>query len=205
MSTLTVPPLIVLIPLLILGAWIGLQRGWKNEAWTAAILMLMLLVISQPESMLLPTLERLISAFQRAGQALLGQDSSGPAFQFEDNTRPVAQFFAFLLFVALAYSVGQLLGKGEKSKGLWSMLAALLGAFNLLLTLGWLANNFLFDRTADGSIRLTIPSFDGAQVVLGTSASTALLNSWQGWLSIIMVVILFFFLISRARGKSKST
>ena len=199
MPTLVIPPLIVLLPILLGGAWIGLRRGWKDEAWTAGALIVTLFVVARPETVLLPTLERLIGAFQRAGQALLGRDTGGPAFRFEGNARPLAQLLAFLLFVALAYALGQLLGKGEKAGGLWWVLSILLGGFNLALVVTWLASNFLTERSEDGSVRLVIPSFDGAEVVFGTPTANNILASWPGLIGVLMIVILCFFLLTTAR------
>ncbi len=199
MPTLVIPPLIVLLPILLGGAWIGLRRGWKDEAWTAAALLVTLFVVARPETVLLPTLERLIGAFQRAGQALLGRDTGGPAFRFEGAARPLAQLLAFLLFVALAYALGQLLGKGEQGRGLWKILAILLGGFNLALVITWVASNFLAARDEDGSVRLIIPSFEGAEVVFGTPTTNNILASWPGLIGILVVVILLVFLLTRAR------
>lgn len=199
MSTLIIPPLVVLLPILLGGAWIGLYRGWKDEAWTAGVLIVTLFVVARPDTVLLPTLERLIAAFQRAGQALLGLDTGGPAFRFEGEARPLAQLFAFLILVALAYALGQLLGKGERGGFLWKLLAILLGSFNLALVFTWLASNFVATRDEDGSVRLVIPSFDGAEVVVGAPTASKVLDSWPGLLVILVVVILFVFLLTSAR------
>ena len=87
MPTLTVPPLIVLLPILLVGAWSGLRRGWKDEAWTFGALLLTLFVVARPETVLLPTLERLINAFKRAGQALLGRDTGSVVGHGETRVR----------------------------------------------------------------------------------------------------------------------
>ena len=199
MPILSVPPLIVLLPILLCGAWLGLRRGWKDEAWTAGALLVTLFVVARPETVLLPTLERLIGAFQRAGQALLGQDTGGDPFHFEGASRPLAQLLAFLLFVALAYALGQLLGKGEQGGGLWKILAILLGGFNLVVVVSWLASNFLAARNEDGSVRLVIPSFTGAEVVFGTPTTNNILASWPGLIGLLVVVIALVFILTRAR------
>jgi hypothetical protein len=199
MPILSVPPLIVLLPILLCGAWLGLRRGWKDEAWTAGALLVTLFVVARPETVLLPTLERLIGAFQRAGQALLGQDTGGDPFHFEGASRPLAQLLAFLLFVALAYALGQLLGKGEQGGGLWKILAILLGGFNLAVVVSWLASNFLAARNEDGSVRLVIPSFTGAEVVFGTPTTNNILASWPGLIGLLVVVIALVFILTRAR------
>jgi len=46
MPTLMIPPLIVLLPILLGGALIGLRRGWKDEAWTAGALIVTLVVLA---------------------------------------------------------------------------------------------------------------------------------------------------------------
>jgi hypothetical protein len=199
MPTLSVPPLVVLLPILLFGAWVGLRRGWKDEAWTFAALLVTLFVVARPETVLLPTLERLISAFQRAGQALLGRDTGGPAFRFEGASRPWAALLAFLLFVALAYAGGHLLGKGEQGGGLWKILAILLGGLNLVIVVSWLATSFLAARQDDGTVRLVIPSFSGAAVVLGTPTTNNILSSWPGLIGLLIVVILLVFILTRAR------
>ena len=199
MPILSVPPLIVLLPILLCGAWLGLRRGWKDEAWTAGALLVTLFVVARPETVLLPTMERLIGAFQRAGQALLGQDTGGDPFRFEGASRPLAQLLAFLLFVALAYAIGQLLGKGEQGGGLWKILAILLGGFNLAVVVSWLASNFLAARNEDGSVRLVIPSFTGAEVVFGTPTTNNILASWPGLIGLLVVVIALVFILTRAR------
>jgi hypothetical protein len=199
MPTLTVPPLIVLLPILLVGAWSGLRRGWKDEAWTFAALLLTLFVVARPETVLLPTLERLINAFKRAGQALLGRDTGGPAFSFEGNARPWAALLAFLVFVGLAYAGGHLLGKGEQGKGLWKILSMLLGGLNFLIVITWLVTCFVSTRQADGSVKLVLPSFEGAAIVLGTPTTNNVLASWPGLIGLLIVVILLVFILTRTR------
>ena len=70
MPTWTIPPLFVLLPILVLGVITGLRRGWKDEVWACGGLLITVAIVSRPESVLLPTLERVISVFLRAGQRL---------------------------------------------------------------------------------------------------------------------------------------
>lgn len=198
MSTITVPPLLILAPIFLLGALSGFKRGWKDEAWTLGVLVLTIFIVARPDSLLLPVLERVIGAFVRAGQALLGRDTSGPAFRFEPALRPWATFLAFLVFVALAYAAGHLLGMGESGGGLWKLLGALLGALNLAIVVTWLIGRFAAVRGADGAVRLILPPFRGAAVVLGPPTTTSLLASWPGTIALLLVVIVFVALLTRA-------
>lgn len=199
MPTLTVPPLIVLLPILLFGAWIGLRRGWKDEAWTFGALIVTLFIVARPETVLLPVLERLIAALQRAAQALLGRDTGGEPFHFDTAARPWAALLAFLLFVALAYAAGHFLGKGEQRGGLWKIIAILLGGLNVALVISWLATSFLAARENDGVVRLEIPSFSGAAVVFGTPTTNTILASWPGLLGLLVVVIILVFILTRTR------
>ncbi len=99
MPTVHIPPAMILVPIFILGAMSGFKRGWRDEAWTLGALLVTVLLVARPEAVLLPALERMIGAFQRAGQALLGRDTSGPSFRFDDPLRPWAALLAFLFFV----------------------------------------------------------------------------------------------------------
>ena len=199
MPTLSIPPLFVLVPILLLGAWSGLRRGWKDEAWTFGALLVTLFVVARPESVLLPTLERLINAFKRAGEALLGRDTGGPAFAFEGDSRPWAALLAFLVFVALAYAGGHLLGKGEQGGGLWKILSMLLGGLNLVIVITWLVTSFVATRQDDGRIRLVLPSFDGAAIEFGTPTTNSVLASWPGLIGLLIVIILLLFILTRTR------
>lgn len=199
MSTLNISPPLVLLPILLLGAWIGLRRGWKDEAWTFGALVVTLFVVSRPETLLLPLLERLIAAFQRAAQALLGRDTGGTPFRFEGSVRPWAVLLAFLLLVSLCYALGHLLGKGELKGGLWKVIAILLGGLNIALVISGLTTSFLAARQEDGVVRLEIPSFSGAQVVFGTPTTNNLLASWPGLLGLLIVVLLIVFVLTRTR------
>lgn len=198
MPTLNIPPLLVLVPVFVLGALSGFRRGWKDEAWTLAALLLAVLAVVRPESVLLPALERMIGAFLRAGQALLGRDTSGPDFQITDGLRPWAALVAFLIFATLAYAFGHLVGKGEPGRGLlWKLLAGLLGALNLTIVVTWLITRFIATRQDDGTVRLEIPSFSGAAVVFGTPTTNSVLASWPGLIGMLLVVILLVFLLTR--------
>lgn len=197
MPTLNVPPLIVLLPILILGAVSGFRRGWKDEAWTLGALLVALFVVARPETLLLPILERIIGAFQRAGQALLGRSTAGPPFRFEGAARPWAALLAFLIFAAGAYAVGHLLGKGEQAKGLWKILGGLVGALNLTIVVTWLITRFVATRRDDGTVQLVIPSFKGAAVVFGTPTTNSVLASWPGLIGLLVVVIVLVFILTR--------
>ena len=203
MQTLNIAPQFVLLPILVYGAWLGLRRGWKDEAWTFGALVLTLFVVARPETVLLPILERLIAAFQRAAQALLGRDTGGEPFRFDATSRPWAALLAFLIFVSLAYAGGHFLGKGEKNKGLWRILAALLGGLNVALVVSWLVTGFLATREESGILRLTIPSFDGAAVNVGTPTTSSLLTSWPGLLGMLVVAIVLIFILTRVMSGSK--
>ncbi len=198
MPTLNIPPIIVLLPIIILGGLSGFRRGWKDEAWTLGVLLLTVFVVARPETVLLPILERLIGAILRAGQALLGRDTAGPPFAFSDGVRPWATLVAFLIFAALAYAVGHLIGRGEPGKGIiWRLLAGLLGALNLTIVVTWLITRFVEERQDDGTVQLIIPSFSGAAVVLGTPTTNSVLASWPGLIGMLLVVILLVFLLTR--------
>lgn len=199
MPVLTVPPSIVLLPMLLVGAWIGLRRGWKDEAWTLGALLVTIVIFVRPERALLPILERLIAAFQRAGQALLGRDTGGESFQFAGPSRPWASLLAFLLFVALAYALGHLLGKSEQGKGLWKLLAILLGGVNVVIVVTGFVSSFVATRQGSEGLRLVIPSFDGAAVVLGTPNTNNIFASWPGLIGLLLVFVLIVFILTRTR------
>ena len=197
MPTVQIPPTMILVPIFVLGAMSGFKRGWRDEAWTLGALLLTVLLVARPEAVLLPALERMIGAFQRAGQALLGRDTSGPPFSFDDPLRPWAALLAFMFFVALAYAFGHLVGKGEPSRGLSKLLAGLLGALNLTIVVTWLITRFAATRGDDGSVQLIVPSFRGAQVVFGTPTTNNVMASWPGLIALLLVVILFVLLLTR--------
>ena len=198
MPTLNVSPLLVLLPIFMLGALSGFRRGWKDEAWTLGALLAAIFMAARPETVLLPLLERLIGAVQRAGQALLGRDTGGTAFRFNDELRPWVTLLAFLIFAALAYAFGHLLGRGEPGRGLWKVLGGLLGALNLTIVVTWLITRFVAQREEGGAVRLVIPSFDGAAVVFGAPTTNSVLASWPNLIGILIVVILLVFLLTRA-------
>ena len=198
MPVLTIPPLIVLVPVLILGALSGFRRGWKDEAWTFGALLVTLFIVARPDTVLLPVLERLIDALRRAGQALVGHDTGGAPFRFEGVARPWAALLAFFVFAALAYAGGHLIGKGEQGKGLWKLLGGLIGGLNLVIVVTWLITSFIATRQDDGTVKLVLPSFPGAAVVLGTPTANSVMASWPGLIGLLLVIILLVFLLTRA-------
>ncbi len=198
MPVVQIPPLVVLLPIFVLGALSGFKRGWRDEAWTLGALVLTVFVVARPETVLLPMLERVIGAFQRAGQALLGRDTTGPAFRFDPAVRPWAALLAFFVFVALSYAFGHLMGKGEPAVGIAKVLAGLLGAANLLVVALWLVSRFTAVRGDDGALRLIVPPFRGATLVVGAPTTNSVLASWPGLFGLLLVVILFVFLLTRA-------
>lgn len=198
MPTLNVPPLFVLVPILVLGVVNGLRRGWKDEAWALGGLILTIGIVSRPESLLLPVAERVISVFIRAGQELIGRDTSGPSFIFPEDVRPWAVVLAFLLFAAISYWVGNLVGKGEVGKGFWKLIGGLIGGLNFVIIATWLATQLLAKRQ-DGLARLTIPSFQGRDVVFGTPTANNVMASWPGLIGLLLVVIFIVVLLTRAR------
>lgn len=198
MPTLNVPPLLVLLPVFVLGAMSGFRRGWKDEAWTLGALLLTVFIVARPDSLLLPVLERLIGAFQRAGQALIGHETGGPPFRFGAEIRPWATLVAFLIGAALAYAIGHLIGKGEPAAGLRKVFAGLLGALNLTIVVTWLVTRVVAQERPDGSLQLIVPSFEGATVVLGTPTTNTVLASWPNLIGILLIVILLVFLLTRA-------
>jgi len=198
MPTLLIPPIFVLVPILIFGVINGLRRGWKDELWALGGLLLTVAVVSRPETILLPFLERFISVFLRAFQELLGRDTSGPSFVFPENVRSWAVVLAFLVLASLSYAIGHLVGKGEVGKGLWKLIGGLLGGLNFVFIATWLATQLLGKRQ-DGLARLTIPSFQGRDVVFGTPTANNVMASWPGLIGLLLVVILIVVLLTRAR------
>lgn len=198
MPMLIIPPIFVLVPILIFGVISGLRRGWKDELWASGGLLLSLAIVSRPEGILLPFLERFISVFLRAFQELLGRDTSGPSFVFPANVRSWAVVAAFIVLAAGSYAIGHLIGKGEVGKGLWKLIGGLLGGLNFVIIAIWLATELLGKRR-DGLARLTIPSFQGREVVFGTPTANNIMASWPGMIGLLLVVILIVVLLTRAR------
>lgn len=198
MPTTMILPLYVLLPIAFLGGISGLKRGWKDEAWTLAGLLATLVIVSRPDTVLIPVAERVISVFLRAGQELLGRDTSGPSFAFSEGVRPWVVIIAGLVFAALAYSLGRLLGKGEVGKGPMKLLGFLFGGLNLAGIAIWLASRFL-DRGPDGQAGLTIPSFEGRQIVFSSPTANNVMASWPGLIGLLIVLILILFLLTRAK------
>lgn len=198
MPTSNIPPLVVLFPVLLLGAITGLRRGWKDELWTCGGLLLTVWLVSRPDTLLVPAIERVISVFLRAGQELIGRDTSGPSFAFSPDVRPWVVVLAFLVLASLSYSIGRLIGKGETGKGPWKLLGGLIGGLNFVIMVTWAASQFAA-RRPDGLARLTIPSFRGRDIVLGTPTANNVMASWPGLIGLLLVVILIVVLLTRAR------
>lgn len=197
MPTTMILPLYVLLPALFLGGVNGLRRGWKDELWTLGGLLVTLAIVSRPD-MLLPVVERVISVFLRAGQELIGRDTSGPSFAFPDAVRPWIVLLAAALLAAGSYTVGRLLGKGEIGRGVWRIIGFLIGGVNVAGIAIWLGARFL-ERRADGSAGLTLPSFEGRRIDFSTPTANSVLASWPGLIGMLIVLIAVLVLLSRAR------
>ena len=198
MPTTMILPLYVLLPIAFIGGVSGLKRGYKDELWTLGGLLVALAIVSRPDTLLLPVTERVISVFIRAGQELVGRDTSGPSFTFSEGVRPWVVIIAALILAALAYSLGRLLGKGEVGKGPMKLLGFLFGGLNLMGIAIWLASRFL-DKSPDGRAGLTIPSFEGRQIVFSSPTANNVMASWPGLIGLLIVLILILFLLNRAR------
>ena len=49
MPVVQIPPLVVLLPIFVLGALSGFKRGWRDEAWTLGALVLTVFVVARPD------------------------------------------------------------------------------------------------------------------------------------------------------------
>lgn len=187
MPVLQVPTILLLAPLFIAGAILGLKRGMRAEAWTLAGLMLIWLVAVRAETVLLPLLERVIGAIQRAGQVLLSRDSSAPTFRFSEPQRPWVALVVVVALIALAYARGARMSSPEFGRGPARLLGPLLGVVNLVLMATILVGRLAAIRGANDSVAMLVPPFPGATVVLDVPSNPAMLLAQWPLLLALMV------------------
>lgn len=199
MSVVQVPTLLVLAPLFVLGAIVGVKRGWRAELWTLGLLVAVWLFAARADMALIPLLERVIGAVQRAGQVLFGRDSGGPAFRFGVYQRPWVALVATVALVAGAYAGGARAARGELGRGLARFLGPLLGVANVMLVAFTLMRRLTAIRGAQDRVSMLVPPFPGATVVVNVPTNPAsLLAQWPFLLVLLAAAVGIVLLLARS-------
>jgi hypothetical protein len=126
--------LLLIFPFLIIGAFLGFRRGWREEGITTVGLLFALIFFGSPgRTTLLGTLiNRVVQAFASFFSTLLGTDLQ--AVPLVESDDPAAfQVVGYIIVVILVYLAGGVLGERRNLTRLGRMMGAILGAINVFL------------------------------------------------------------------------
>lgn len=198
MSVLRIPTLVLLAPLFVFGAILGFKRGMKAEVWTLAGLIIVAYLAARADAVMLPLLERAIGAVQRAGQVLLGRDTTGPAFTFVGAQRSWVALGASVGLILLAYSGGARLARGQFGIAAARVLGPLIGVINVALAGLVVVRRMAAVRGAQEGIAMLVPSFPGATVVVDVPSNPAsLLAQWPLLVALMVAATALVLVLAR--------
>ncbi|HSH77674.1 MAG TPA: hypothetical protein VLA19_03980 [Herpetosiphonaceae bacterium] len=158
--------LLLTLPFLVAGMLYGWRRGWREEAITAAILLVALLFFGNNRlaDSLGVLVNRVLQAFALFFSALFGGEIVAPEL-VNANNAGLFRFVGFLLFVGMGYVIGGALGQRTLLTRTGRLVGSILGVLNVFLIASQLwayLQRFLPDVfQRESSIRVT-PDPEGA-------------------------------------------
>ncbi len=198
MAQLTVPPTVLLVPLLVLGALVGFRRSWPRETITGLALAVVLVAFETLVGLVLGVL-RLVArlAAEVAGAAGV----RAPNLERVVNGLPysLVVLVCTLLFLVGAYWMGNLLRSASGMSRLGRLAGALVGALNVVLLVAIISARAPEILGAERMRRLfLVPGAGrGVDVQVSPFPSSAVLAQWSAYAVVLLVLVAFGWAVTR--------
>jgi hypothetical protein len=180
--------LLLIFPFLLIGAFAGFRRGWREEAITTAGLLFALIFFGNASrtSLLGTLVNRVVNAFAQFFSTLLGTELDPVPLVASENPGTF-QILGYIAVVILAYLVGGVLGDRRNLTRLGRMMGGLFGAINVFLVGSQLFSfiNQYFPDFFNRQSTINVTPDSGVNVLRGYLPSVFAL------LFILLLVILF--------------
>lgn len=191
MSYLYLPPVTLLIPLMLVGAWFGYRRSWIREMITGLVLAGVLIGFERLRSLaytivrgVAGLVDRLAHAVHFSGVSFVGLADRFPATLFS--------LLCLALFIAAAYYAGHYLGSRQpEGERLHRSTGLVLGAVNVLL-LVTLASKYvisLIHSSRLSNLSVVPGGSRGLSIEFPAFPSTSRLIDWSTIAIIIVVAV----------------
>lgn len=177
--------LVLTIPFLVVGMLYGWRRGWREEAITAAGLLLALLFFGNTRlaESLGSLVNRIVQAFALFFSTIFGGEVTSREL-VTINNQELFRFAGFIVFVLLAYLVGGALGQRTALRNSGRLLGSVLGSLNV----------FLIATQAFGYVQRFLPSaFERESTIRITPDQDV--NVLRGYLPSIFALLFIVLLI----------
>ncbi len=184
---MTIPyQLLIIIPFLIMGAFLGLRRGWIEEAITTLGLIFALVFFSSIErtSLLGVFINRIVQAFALFFSALLGAEFEARTLVTPANPS-LFQLIGFIIVVILSYFVGGAVGRRRGLTRIGYFMGAILGAINV----------FLVASQAITFITQYNPNFFQRTVTVTTESGNVLREYLPSIFTLLFILLLVIFFL----------
>ncbi|MDQ3855466.1 MAG: hypothetical protein M3281_03635 [Chloroflexota bacterium] len=198
MAQIALPSVVLLLPVLALGAYIGYRRAWARETITGLVLAVVLLGFSRMVGLVLAVL-RLVAK-------LLATVTQGTKLGSLPIERAVGRLPEGLVvlgclvaFVGGAYWLGNVLGHQGGQSRLRQLSGAVVGALNVLMVVAILSAR-LEDIVGKARLRrlfLVPGSPRGVGIEVPPFPSSAALLQWSAYALVLLILIAFGWGVTR--------
>ncbi len=192
MVELRIPAVVLLLPLLLMGAALGLRRGWARETLTGLGLAVILVAFDR---LVAVALAAITFVGRVAGEIARSAGVGAPRLDSLLNRAPrglIVLVFA-VIFLVVAYKVGHMRGNKGGDTRYGKLAGAVVGALNVLLLLA-----IVSARASDvlGAARLRrlflVPgSGRGVEMEVPPFPSAAVLAQWSAYAVVVLMLIAF--------------
>lgn len=198
MAEISVPPTVLLAPLLIIGALAGLRRGLARETVTGLSLAVVLLAFDGLVRLSYGVV-RVLSQVASELAATAGVRAPEIGGLVPSRPSTLVLVLCTVLFLFGAYWLGSVLGSGGGGSRWRSLTGAMLGALNVLLVLAILSVRAqdILGRARMRQLFLVPGSRRGLDVQVSPFPPSAALAQWGAYAVIVLVLIALVWGVTR--------
>jgi hypothetical protein len=198
MTQITLPPVMLLLPVLLVGAWLGYRRTWAKETITGLALAVVLVGFDRMLGMVV-ALIRLVGRFVAAA-AQAARLGAPPVERAVDRLpQALLALGCLVTFVAAAYWLGNVLGRQAGQGRVLRLSGALVGALNVLILVAIVSARAddILGRARLQRLFLVPGSPRGLDIEVPPFPSSAVLVQWSAYALVLLVLIAFGWGVSR--------
>lgn len=195
---ITIPPALLLLPLLLIGAAIGFRRSWARETITGLALAAVLVAFDRGLALVRAVL-RLVARVAAELAEAAGVRAPDLAGALDRAPSALLILVCTVLFVAGAYWLGNVLGNGGGASRLQTLAGGVIGALNMLLLVAIVSVRAQEILGAERLQRLfLVPgSRRGLDVEVSAFPSAGVLAQWGAYAVIALILVAFGWGVSR--------